>query len=268
MEGISLLATSLSLAKIRRRNSLRFLSMAPLRRILKMCFFFEARRAFLAEEVIGILSSVSKNLPRPLVKVKKLRYHGGMISLINGPIIECGDRHVVVNIQGIGYKVFVTDDTLHSLKIGNQTTLWTYLAVRENALDLYGFASRKEKGFFELLISVSGIGPKSALNIMSVASSDAIVSAVRAGSVSHLVKVSGLGRKTAEKIVLELKDKLGSVVDGEDTSVGMSSDADTISALKALGYDSDEARQALKKIDKNISDTSAKVKAALKILGS
>jgi Holliday junction DNA helicase RuvA len=190
-----------------------------------------------------------------------------MISLLKGPVVECGHKHVTIDVHGIGYKVFVTEDSLHSLKKGSETTLWTYLAVRENALDLYGFLSKKEQGFFELLITVSSIGPKTALNILSLVSSDTLVSAIRSGSVAHLVKVSGIGRKTAEKIVLELKDKLGGV-ETEDITVGMSSDMDTIEALKALGYDANDAREALKKIDKDISDTGAKVKAVLKVLGT
>ena len=188
-----------------------------------------------------------------------------MISLVRGTVIETGDRYAVIDIQGLGYKVFVTDDALHALKIGAETSLWTHLAVREDALDLFGFPSKKERDFFEMLISISGIGPKTALNILSMVSGDVLASAVRTGSTAHLVKVSGIGRKTAEKIVLELKDKLGRVMP-EDMTVGMSSDMDAIEALKALGYDADEAREALKKIDKEISDTGAKVKAALKML--
>lgn len=187
-----------------------------------------------------------------------------MISLLRGPIIETGSRFVVIDINNIGYKVYVTDNTLHILKIGNETTLWTYLVVREDALDLYGFTSPKEKSFFELLISISGIGPKSALNILSLVSIDTLTSSIRSGSVAHLVKVSGIGRKTAEKILLELKDKLGGIDSGGEISAGMSSDMDAIEALRALGYNADEAREALKKIDPSISDTGNKVKAALK----
>jgi Holliday junction DNA helicase RuvA len=190
-----------------------------------------------------------------------------MISLLRGHIIETGKRHVVLDIHGVGYKVYVTEDALHSMKIGTETTLWTYLAVREDALDLYGFTSQKEKSFFELLISISGIGPKGALNILSLVSVDTLTNSIRSGSVAHLVKVSGIGRKTAEKIVLELKDKLGGMESGGEMSAGMSSDMDAIEALRALGYDADEAREALKKIDPEISDTGKKVKAALKELG-
>ena len=132
--------------------------------------------------------------------------------------------------------------------------------------------TKKEKDFFELLISVSSIGPKSALNIMGMVSSDMLANAIRSGSTAHLVKVSGIGRKTAEKIVMELKDKIGSFGgkggdQDSEFSAAMSSDMDAIEALKALGYEAYEAREALKKIDKKIEDTGAKVKAGLKMLG-
>ena len=202
-----------------------------------------------------------------------------MISILTGKILELGNRYAVVDVHGIGYKVFVTDDTLHQLKIGSENTFFTHLAIREDAQDLYGFMTRKERDFFELLIGISGIGPKSALNILSLVSVDTLVSSVRTGSVAHLVKVSGIGRKTAEKIVLELKEKLGGMIseDGGMLAAGMSSDMDAILALQSLGYDVDEAREALKKVsaaqvkardktsDKDL-DTGAKVKAALKVL--
>jgi Holliday junction DNA helicase RuvA len=174
---------------------------------------------------------------------------------------------MVIDVHGIGYKVYVTNDTLNAAKIGTESILWTYLAVREDALDLYGFTSPKEKAFFELLISISGIGPKGALNILSLVSVDTLISAIRSGSAAHLVKVSGIGKKTAEKIVLELKDKLGGIETSKEMSAGMSSDMDAIEALRALGYDADEAREALKKVSPEISDTGKKVKAALKELG-
>lgn len=190
-----------------------------------------------------------------------------MISILRGKIEDTGNRSVVILLNGIGYKVNVTDDTIHSLKNGMDATFWTHLAVRENSHELYGFTTKKERDFFELLITVSGIGPKTALNILSLVSGEALASAIRTGSTAHLIKVSGIGRKTAEKIVLELKDKLAGF-EGGKIDAGMSSDADVLEALKALGYDAGDARDALKRIGKDISDTGAKVKAALKVLGN
>ncbi|MCX6719182.1 MAG: Holliday junction branch migration protein RuvA [Candidatus Taylorbacteria bacterium] len=189
-----------------------------------------------------------------------------MISSLHGTIAHIDSRYLIIEVNDVGYKVFVTANTLHSLKVGAEIMIHTYLAVREDALDLYGFNDLQEKNLFELLISISGIGPKGALNILSAVSSDALINAIRSNSTAHLVKVSGIGRKTAEKIVLELKDKLGGLIGNEKMSVDMSSDMDAIEALKALGYDANEARDSLKKIDKNIADTGQKVKAALKML--
>ncbi len=207
-----------------------------------------------------------------------------MISQLKGKVIEVSNRAIVLDVNGIGYKVAMTEDAIHTLQSGPSSaknnaeiTLWTHLAVRENSQDLYGFISKKERDFFELLITISGIGPKTALNILSLVASDTLANAIRDGSTAHLVKVSGIGRKTAEKIVLELRDKMGGFggENGDDIA-GMSSDADAIEALKALGYEAGEAREALKKVmadgankgkdGKKLSDTSAKVKAALKVL--
>jgi Holliday junction DNA helicase RuvA len=191
-----------------------------------------------------------------------------MIASLRGQITELGTRYAVIETNNVGYKVFLTDDAVHSLKLNSEAYVWTHHIVREDASDLYGFISRKDRDFFELLISVSGIGPKSALNILSLVASDTLVGAIRSGSTSHLVKVSGIGKKTAEKIVLELKDKLAPYAGAHDAefSADISSDMDAIEALKALGYGPEEAREALKKIDKSITATNAKVKAALKVL--
>src|SRR3989344_6092086 len=126
-------------------------------------------------------------------------YNSGMIASLSGTISHLDHRFVIVDVNGVGYKVFATEDTIHEMKHGSDVHLWTYLAVREDALDLYGFTTKKEKYFFELLITVSSIGPKSALNILSLVSSDTLASAIRTGSTAHLVKVSGIGRKTKKK---------------------------------------------------------------------
>jgi holliday junction DNA helicase RuvA len=192
-----------------------------------------------------------------------------MIATLRGHVTELGTRYAVIEVSNIGYKVFLTDDTIHALTLNTEQQFSIHHVIREDASDLYGFVSRKEKDFFELLISISGIGPKSALNILSLVSSESLVSAIRTGSATNLVKISGIGRKTAEKIVLELKDKLAPFAGSYDSeySAEMSSDMDAVEALKALGFAADEAREALKNIDKSITATGAKVKAALKVLG-
>lgn len=191
-----------------------------------------------------------------------------MIASLKGILTEIANKYAVLELGGIGYKVFITDDTLHTLKVGGECFFWIHMAVREDAQDLFGFISKKERDLFEMLITVSGIGPRTALNILSLASVDTLISSIKTGSVAHLVKVSGIGKKTAEKITIELGDKLGAIAsDDSAMSADVSRDLDAIEALKALGYDVDEARNALKKTDKDIVDTGMKIKAALKVLG-
>jgi len=190
-----------------------------------------------------------------------------MISRLTGKIVLIDQKHIVLDVGGVGYKVGTTSDIVQKLKKEEENiTLWTYLAVRENAMDLYGFLSISELNFFELLITISGIGPKTALGILNIASVHALETAIQTRDTSHLIKVSGLGKKVAEKIVMELKDKVGAL-DSSKMTVEMSSNMDVIEALKALGYDAEEARDALKKIGNDVTSTNSKIKEALKILG-
>jgi Holliday junction DNA helicase RuvA len=140
-----------------------------------------------------------------------------MIARIEGTIIHTTDKFFVIDVSGVGYKVFITTDTVGAYGMGDAVALWTYTAVRENSLDLYGFGSIDELSFFELLLDVSGIGPKSALSILTVASIDTLKKAIATGDTSYLNKVSGIGRKTADKIVLELRDKLKAHTGGSHT---------------------------------------------------
>ncbi len=193
-----------------------------------------------------------------------------MISQLIGNVVWKDLRSIILDVNGVGYKIFVSTDTLEGFK-GNpeKVRFWTYLAVRENALDLYGFPSEEGLQFFEKLITVNGVGPKTAMGILSGASIETLRSAIASGEPGHLVKMAGVGRKMAEKLVLELKDKVG-LAEGsaEAESAALSGESDAIEALTSLGYSQKEARDALKKIDTKTVSTSEKVKAALKILGS
>lgn len=192
-----------------------------------------------------------------------------MIGYLKGVIINKDLKSVLIDVNGVGYKVFTNTGNLDTKKERLKTTvdspltveLFTYLAVRENALDLYGFTKKEELDFFELLLTVSGIGPKSAMAILGVASIATLKQSISTDDSSHLTKVSGIGRKTADKIVLELKDKIGNYIfDGKIES----HDSDAIEALKALGYSERESREALKKaVGKN---TEEKIRSALKNL--
>jgi holliday junction DNA helicase RuvA len=187
-----------------------------------------------------------------------------VITHIKGTIIDKEERTLVIDVSGIGYKVFVTTAIIEKARDGAQISLWTHHAVREDSETLFGFPEKDELNFFELLISISGIGPKTALGILNVSSVSNIRKAVSTGDTSHLTKVSGVGKKIADKIVLELKGKFGAE---EESGISLRDEVDALEALKALGYGHKEAREALKSVDQNVTDTGDRVKKALKILG-
>jgi len=190
-----------------------------------------------------------------------------MISYLSGTTNYKGANYIDVIVNGVGYKVFCTSDFLSSARAGAPVTVYVHTHVREDALDLFGFASREQLELFEKLISVSGIGPKTALGVLSLASVDEIESAIIRGDAAVLTKVSGIGKKTAERIVLELAGKITAraALEGMPAPAG-SEDGDVIDALEGLGYSAQEARSALKSLDASISGVDAKVKAALKLL--
>ena len=190
-----------------------------------------------------------------------------MISHITGTVIDISEKYAVVDVNGLGYKVYCATDTLGGLRVDSPASLHTYLAVREDALDLYGFITAEEKDFFEMLISVSGIGPRSALGILSVATTGTLKQAIGTGDTSYLTKVSGIGRKTAEKVVLELRDKMRAHVGTKESSGHLRAESDVMEALKSLGYSQNEARDALKEVPAEITGANARIKEALKILG-
>lgn len=187
-----------------------------------------------------------------------------MISQLTGQVVEKSLNYLVLDNNGVGYKIFVSNNTLDKVNSGESLTIYTYLAVKENALDLYGFINQEEKEIFELLLTVSGIGPKSAITILCSAEADIIRESAYNDDPDYLSKASGIGKKTAEKIVLGLKSKIGSLPSGEKTT---GEGTILIEALTSLGYSERESRNALKKIeisDKN--DHQSIIKEALKIL--
>ncbi len=190
-----------------------------------------------------------------------------MIAQITGKIAQKTDKYLVVNTGGVGYQIFAPTDVLSRAgNTGDEISLWTYLAVRENAMDLFGFETIDEKNFFELLLSVSGIGPRSALSILSIAPMETIKKAIGSGDTSYLTKVSGIGRKTAEKIVVELRDRLSALGHNDDTG-SLRGESDILEALQSLGYSLNDARNAAKEVPADIVGTNARIKEALKRLG-
>lgn len=193
-----------------------------------------------------------------------------MISKLRGKIWHIDEKCVILDVSGVGYKVSLTDTDLAELmnegKDRSEISLWTHLSVKDDALDLYGFINKKELDFFGLLISISGIGPKKALGILSVAPVETLKKALRSRDTSYLTQVSGIGRKNAEKIVLELKDRF-EAIEGSNDSISLREDSDALEAIKSLGYSSAEAREALQKVDASITKIGDRVKEALKNLG-
>lgn len=190
-----------------------------------------------------------------------------MISRISGNVIEIHEKYAIIDVYGVGYKVYAGPETLATMTEDAIGTVYTHLAVREDALDLYGFQSGEELDFFEMLLSVSGIGPKSALGILAMATLDTLKQAIGTGDTGYLTKVSGIGRKTAEKIVLELRDKMRAHVGTKESSGTLRAESDVVEALKSLGYTHSDARDALKEVPADIAGTNARIKEALKILG-
>ncbi|MFZ2886752.1 MAG: Holliday junction branch migration protein RuvA [Minisyncoccia bacterium] len=188
-----------------------------------------------------------------------------MIGHLEGTVTATRAGYVILSAGGVGYKVAATKETLAALAPDTKVALWTHLAVRENALDLYGFRSEDELRFFDLLLTVSGIGPKSGLAILDIATVETMRSAIARGNAEYLTNVSGIGKKTAEKIVLELRDKVGLAAAGEaGTTLG---DEEALEALSSLGYKPHEAREALRKISHEFENSNDRLREALKILG-
>ena len=189
-----------------------------------------------------------------------------MISYLRGEVLYIDEKFIILDTHGVGYKIHLTPESLSGVNEKKEASFYTYLAVRETALDLYGFTSMNELSFFEMLLNVSGIGPKSALGILSIANVDTLKRAIATSDTSYLNKVSGIGRKTADKIVIELRDKLQSSKGGPESPHTLRGESDAIEALKALGYSPSEAREALRQIPEETEGINARIKEALKIL--
>jgi len=194
-------------------------------------------------------------------------YNEGMIHSVSGKIAAKSDRFVVVEVGGFGLKIATNGETIKALPaVGAPATLFCHLHVREDALDLYGFSAEDELEFFELLISVSGVGPRSALSILDVANLGELSAAIKEGRPDLLTRASGIGRRTAERVIVELKTKVQSATSGLVIEK-METDADLVEALTSLGYRRDEAHAALGKVDETVRGAEERLKAALAVLG-
>ena len=191
-----------------------------------------------------------------------------MITLLEGTIELKTEKFAVVNVGGIGYQVFFSPDTIQNIpEKGGNVKVWIHDHVREDSHDLYGFRYYAELELFEMLIGISGIGPRGALGIMAIAPVDTLKKAIAAGDSSYLTRVSGIGRKTAEKVILELKEKMagrGITVEAPE----LKDEADAIDALVGLGYSQREARDALAAVSGETVSLEKKVSQALRRLGA
>ncbi len=191
-----------------------------------------------------------------------------MIAFLRGKIINKGESYLILNVNDIGYRIFINQNFLADLTIGENIEIYTHQYVREDTLNLYGFRSNEELELFELLLSISGIGPKSALAVLSVASVSDIKESIARGDSLLLTKVSGIGRKIAERVVLELREKIVRLgATGESLKSGYIGRSDEIDALMVLGYSMSQARIALDQVDSKIKDSSERIRQALKKLG-
>jgi len=192
-----------------------------------------------------------------------------MIAYLRGTLLVRDDPYIVIDTQGVGYKVFLSASFLAKLPaISEEFQLFTYTNVREDILELYGFEKYKDLKLFEMLISVSGVGPKTAIGVFSIGSSVDIRNAIVNSDVAFFTSVPRLGKKNAQKLIIELKNKFGvSTTDlvlddlqGEDS-------IELVAALKVFGYSSQEAHRALQEVDSKGGTLEEKVKRALKYLG-
>lgn len=188
-----------------------------------------------------------------------------MIAKLTGIIEYSKDNWIIVDVGGVGYKVYLTDFTFGKTAGIKEGSFFIYTYVREDILALYGFLSLEEKEMFELLISISGIGPKAALAILSVAEPISIRTAILNNDPSILTKVSGVGKKTAERVILELQSKVADMSIEERS--GVVSDTETIEALMAMGYSAFQSREVLKNLPENLVTVEEKLKFALKQIG-
>lgn len=185
-----------------------------------------------------------------------------MIYNVRGKLTYTDTQFVVVECGGIGFKCYTSLNTAKTVgKLGSEVNLFTYLSVREDAMDLFGFSTQTELDSFKLLITVSGVGPKAAIAVLSELTPDKLAIAIAAGDSKTITRANGVGKKTAERIVLELKDKMVSLSTGEISSaaasaisaVEESASAEAVAALVALGFSQSDAAVAVGQMDKSLS---------------
>ena len=190
-----------------------------------------------------------------------------MIGSLKGKVETRDGTSLIIDVNGVGYKVTATSDVLKNAVVSSSVKVYTYTYVREDVLELFGFSTSEDLKLFERIIAISGIGPRTAINIFSVGSREAIINAIVKGNVDFFTSVPRLGRKNAQKLIIELRGKLGSLEDLDLTEDELQDTNEVLSALKSFGFSAKEAKEAIKNIDKKIEDVSERIKLALRYLG-
>jgi holliday junction DNA helicase RuvA len=190
-----------------------------------------------------------------------------MIYMLRGIVSEKNGDKIIIDVGGIGYGLIVTSQDFGGAGIGKEAKYYVYESIRENAYDLYGFSSTDSKSLFEQLIGVKNIGPKVAIAVLDISDANTVRTNIAAGEVKFLQTAKGVGRRAAEQIVVELRDKVGAIVtDGAEGVVnraGIGQQDEAVEALVALGYSAQDALTALEKVDTDLP-TEDRIKQALK----
>ena len=189
-----------------------------------------------------------------------------MIGSVRGPVTHVGIDHVLVELGGIGYRVVVSPANLARLRPGSEAHLFTHHLVREDQQALFGFAKVEELAFFELLMTVSGVGPRLALAITAAHPVTKLQLAIVGDDVDVFTSVSGVGRKTAQRVILELKEKVHAAGIAAGSGGGAAADSDVVAALESRGYTATEARRAAGAVAGSEGGLDARIKAALQEL--
>jgi len=190
-----------------------------------------------------------------------------MIGLLKGKVELLQRPFVIIDVNGVGYKVLVPESVYSKLTKEEKVRIFTYTYVREDTLDLFGFLEAEDLKLFESLLTVSGVGPKTALNIFSFGERKDIIEAIIKGDVTFFTSVPRLGTKNAQKIIIELKTKMGAGQDLDLSGKDLLENAEVVQALKNFGFSVNEAQKAVREVKKDGISTEERIRLALKALG-
>ncbi len=201
---------------------------------------------------------------RAIMIAEIINFVNGMIYSLQGTISEKEKDFIVIETNGVSFQIFVSGFLLEKIKLNQNIKILTYLEVKEDALTLYGFENKTELKYFKFLVAISGIGPKSAINILSLIRLEDLERAVLNEKIDILTKVSGIGKKTAQRIILEFKEKINKNFKSQPNQE--EDDSLIVDALITMGYTLSQSREAIKKVPLEIKGTDQRLKQTLKII--